>query len=207
VSIAETAMTGVRFSQAMAQANPIPLLLGGGLDSLKQGPPAATGNEFRDRWLGEQYEKGRWLTRTVEAGVLVVAPLFGELRAAQSTAEGGIAAAEATPAFEEGSFSIIDWTGYPANVPKPKGPLRVLVGEEYAAARAAANERNAAIRIEHGLQGSGLDIHEIQPVKFGGSPTDPANKMLLSAPEHTGPNGIHPRFWTPLLRFVTGSGG
>jgi toxin YxiD len=27
-------------------------------------------------------------------------------------------------------------------------------------------------------------IHEIKPVKFGGSPTDPANKIPLSRPDH-----------------------
>jgi hypothetical protein len=114
--------------------------------------------------------------------------------------------AEAAPTFAEGSFSVIDWTGYPASIPRPTGPLRVLTGEEYAAARALANETNAGIREANGLEGSGLHIHEIQPVKFGGSPTDMANKMLLPA-DHIGPNGVHPQFWTPLLKALTGGGG
>jgi len=112
--------------------------------------------------------------------------------------------ARAAATFEEGSFSIVDWTGYPAGMPRPTGPVRVLAGEEYAAARALANETNAGIRAANGLEGTGLHIHEIQPVKFGGSPTDPANKMLLPAAQHIGPGGVHPQFWTPLLRWVTG---
>jgi len=31
---------------------------------------------------------------------------------------------------------------------------------------------------------AGKQIHEIQPVKFGGSPTDPANKIALTPQEH-----------------------
>jgi hypothetical protein len=91
-------------------------------------------------------------------------------------------------------------------MPRPSGPFRVLEGEEYQTARRAANETNAAIRAEHGLEETGEHIHEIHPVKFGGSPTDPANKMLLPASEHIGPQGIHPQFWTPLLRSITGTG-
>jgi filamentous hemagglutinin len=80
----------------------------------------------------------------------------------------------------------------------------VIVGEEYAAARQAANEANAAIRVQHGLEGTGLHIHEIHPVKFGGSPVDPSNKMLLQAADHIGPNGVHTQFGTPLLRSIGG---
>ncbi|CAN5341070.1 hypothetical protein BH09MYX1_BH09MYX1_62160 [soil metagenome] len=128
-------------------------------------------------------------------------------RAAYDFASGYRLAAEAAPAFEEGAFSIINWKGYPAGMPRPTGPVNVLTGDAYAAARAAANETNAGIRAANGLEGSGLHIHEIQPVKFGGSPTDMANKMLLPAADHIGPNGVHPQFWTPLLRWATGGGG
>ena len=31
----------------------------------------------------------------------------------------------------------------------------------------------------------GLQIHEVHPVKFGGSPTDPANKIYLSPTAHS----------------------
>jgi hypothetical protein len=74
----------------------------------------------------------------------------------------------------------------------------ILSGEAYAAARATANEVNAAIRLANGLEGTGLQIHEIQPIKFGGPPTDLANKALLTEGEHIGANGVHAQFWTPL---------
>ena len=115
--------------------------------------------------------------------------------------------APATPAYPEGSFSIVDWTGYPEGMPRPTGPVRVISGDEYKAARALANKTNAEIRAASGLEGSDLQIHEIQPIKFGGSPTDPANKIILPSAQHIGPNGVHVRFWTPLLRAVGGGGG
>ena len=31
---------------------------------------------------------------------------------------------------------------------------------------------------------AGKHVHEIKPVKFGGSPTDPANKIALDPPDH-----------------------
>lgn len=52
-----------------------------------------------------------------------------------------------------------------------------------------------------------MHVHEIAPVKFGGSPTDPGNKVLLTAGEHVGRGGVHARFWTPLLRWIQGGGG
>ncbi len=88
----------------------------------------------------------------------------------------------------EGSFSITKrgWQGYPSNpnVPKPEGPFRLLQGAEQDAARNAANNANrAAHRADPSL--AGKQIHEIQPVKFGGSPTDAANKVPLTPQEHT----------------------
>ena len=114
--------------------------------------------------------------------------------------------AESAETFEEGAFSVSNWNGYPEGMPRPTGALRVLGGEEYAAARSAANEVNAGIRAANGLEGSGLQIHEIQPIKFGGSPTDMANKMLLPAADHVGSAGVHQQFWNPLLKWVQGGG-
>ena len=136
----------------------------------------------------------------------IVAPFLFGGGEARLGAEALIEAAEGAT-YAEGSFSVIDWTGYPEGMPRPDGALRVLSGDEYAAARALANETNAGIRAANGLEGSGLQIHEIQPVKFGGSPTDMANKMLLPTAEHIGPDGVHPQFWQPLLQWVTGGGG
>jgi RHS repeat-associated protein len=79
-----------------------------------------------------------------------------------------------------GEFSIIDWTGYPAGLPRPSGPFRILPASEYAEALAAKNAANGAIRRQLPLWSSAeLDWHEIQPVKFGGSPTDLSNKIPI----------------------------
>ena len=42
----------------------------------------------------------------------------------------------------------------------------------------------------------GKQIHEVHPVKFGGSPTDPVNKVPLSPREHA----QYTRFWNQLQR-------
>lgn len=66
----------------------------------------------------------------------------------------------------DGSFSIIDWSGYPASLPRPPGPFRLLEGAEYAAARRAANQANKVIhQTTPGI--GGLHIHEVHPVKWG----------------------------------------
>jgi len=101
--------------------------------------------------------------------------------------------------YPEGSFSIRDWEGYPEGVPKPEGPLRLLEGQEYNSARQAANQANRAM---HAADPSlaGKQIHEIKPVKFSGSPTDPANKIPLTRPQHTPVTN----WWNRLMRDQTG---
>ena len=101
-----------------------------------------------------------------------------------------------------GEFSIIDWSGYPAGLSRPTGPFRLLSGAELAEARAAANAANAAIRDELPLwTKAGLEWHEIQPVKFGGSPTDLANKIPLLKDFHRGE--VSP-WWRALQRQMEG---
>lgn len=106
---------------------------------------------------------------------------------------------EATEALEEGSFSITElgFQDYPEGVPRPEGPFRLLEGAEYDAARKAANKANRAIRKANPASLAGKEIHEIQPVKFGGSPTDAANKIPL-------PRDFHRRevtpWWNRLMR-------
>jgi filamentous hemagglutinin len=102
-------------------------------------------------------------------------------RGAVESLESGIPTASELP---PGSFSISDWSGYPAGVPRPQGPFRLVEGAEYDTARALAKKANAAIRRDQGLAGQAVDVHEIQPVKFGGSPTDPANKIIISRDLH-----------------------
>jgi RHS repeat-associated protein len=100
----------------------------------------------------------------------------------------------------DGSFSIIDWTGYPTNLPRPAGPFRILEGGEYAAARRAANRANQAMH-QADPSIAGMDIHEIHPVKFGGSPTDPSNKIVLRRPDHVPAT----TWWNQFLRDLRGN--
>jgi hypothetical protein len=81
-----------------------------------------------------------------------------------------------------GSFSICDWKGYPSGS-KPSGPFKILRDEEYETARKEANAINRAMhQADPSLKG--LEIHEIHPVKFGGSPIDPGNKIPVTRLEH-----------------------
>lgn len=91
-------------------------------------------------------------------------------------------------------FFIDDWTGYP-DAPKPDGPFRILEGTEYTDARNLANKTNANIhRNRPDLKGT--QIHEMHPVKLGGSPTDIDNKIALSPKEHA----KYTAFWNKVLR-------
>ncbi|WP_428897783.1 hemagglutinin repeat-containing protein [Parelusimicrobium proximum] len=97
--------------------------------------------------------------------------------------------------YPEGSFSIIKWDGYPEGAIKPTGPFRILEGAEYQAARDSANQMNRIIHNTHPWT-KGLDLHEIHPVKFGGSPTDVANKIAITRQEHNAYNA----FWRNIQR-------
>jgi len=44
--------------------------------------------------------------------------------------------------------------------------------------------RNTEIRLRDRQQFAGKEIFEIKPVILGGSPTDPANKALLTRQQH-----------------------
>jgi hypothetical protein len=104
------------------------------------------------------------------------------------------APAVAEGSYAEGSFSIIDWSGYPeGGVPRPSGPFRLLEGGEYTAARDLADKTNRAMHnADPNLRG--LHIHEINPIKFGGSPTDPLNKIPLEPPVHR----LYNTFWSKM---------
>ncbi|MGE3467927.1 MAG: RHS repeat domain-containing protein [Pyrinomonadaceae bacterium] len=98
------------------------------------------------------------------------------------------------PSYPPGSFSIVDWAGYPAG-PRPTGPFRLIEGAEYDTARSLANAANKQLHANNpGLKG--LQIHEIHPVKFGGSPTNAANKIPLDPASHRQFN----TFWDSLRR-------
>lgn len=110
---------------------------------------------------------------------------------------------EAQPAVAvdppSGSFSISDWTGYPALVSKPEGPFIRLESTEYTAARNAADKANRTIRRKQGLVRQSVDVHEIKPVKFGGSPVDASNKVVLPREVHQ--QQITP-WWNKLLKDI-----
>jgi hypothetical protein len=84
----------------------------------------------------------------------------------------------------EGTFSISDWGEYPEELAKPKGPFRLLSGSEYDEARTLASQTNRQLRAANPKFFKGLEIHEIHPVKFGGSPTDLANKVFIDSKFH-----------------------
>jgi hypothetical protein len=111
------------------------------------------------------------------------------------------AKAARAPRALRGEFSIVDWSGYPVGIPRPRGPMRLLAGEEYDVARAAANRANAQLRRANPERYRGKHIHEIHPVKFCGNPTDPANKIALTPQEHYRLN----EFWRRHQRYATGS--
>ena len=98
---------------------------------------------------------------------------------------------------------IADWSGYPESLLKPTGPFNLLSGDEYAAARAAANSANRALRAEADGGLDGLQIHEIQPVKWGGDPTDIANKLAIPPELHYEVTA----WWNALQRALEAGGG
>lgn len=108
------------------------------------------------------------------------------------------AEARAAKWLKAGRFSIRSWDGYPSWAVWPTGPFRLISGAEYDEARRAANTANAALRKANPDMYSGKQIHEIHPVKFGGSPTDPANKVALTPAEHAQLTN----FWNQLMRDV-----
>ena len=99
---------------------------------------------------------------------------------------------------EPGDFSISDWTDYPEGVPRPAGPFNLLFGDAYDAARSAANAANRGLHLSDPGTYGGMDIHENQPVKFGGSPTDLENKIPLPRSKHS----LCTNWWNALQRGI-----
>jgi hypothetical protein len=66
------------------------------------------------------------------------------------------------------------WGQFPAGVPRPSGPINLIDGAAYYAARQAADRMNGVLRRHakrwYGNPLRGQEIHEIVSVKFGGSP-------------------------------------
>ena len=94
----------------------------------------------------------------------------------------------------------IHWEGYPDGS-KPEPPFRLVEGEEYDNNRKLANAANAKLHNEDPSL-DGLQVHEVKPVKFGGSPDEPGNKIFLTPEEHQ----EYTRFWNNELRRLGESG-
>jgi len=131
----------------------------------------------------------------LEAGAQVAFGLFAKIASLGKGANSGV------NVVKPGEFLIVDWAGYPAGVPKPTGPFQLLEGAEYNAARDAANSANRTLRKDWNLVGKPVDIHEIQPVKFNGSPTNEANKIILDRSLHR--QEVTP-WWNSLQRAIEG---
>ncbi len=126
-------------------------------------------------WVGRMWNGGRWLQ-------------FGSLPPV-----------EGDHGPRDDVESLLDWDTYPENpsVPRPTGPFRLLEGEEYERAREAADAANRAMhRANPNMEG--LRIHEVHPVKWGGDPTDPANKVSLTPEEHR----AFTEWWNAQMRRV-----
>jgi hypothetical protein len=133
-----------------------------------------------------------------ESGAGTAATLAAIVLGSGEGVDGALETPAPVPKLPEGSFSIVDWTGYPAGLPQPSGPFRLLDSAEYQVARAEVNAANKALHTADPAKYAGKDIHEIHPVKFGGSPTNPANKVAL-------PRGQHSPFttwWNTLQRQI-----
>ena len=98
----------------------------------------------------------------------------------------------------DNSFYINNWEGYP-DAPRPKGPFRILEGDEYTNARKLANKTNRNLHKQN-PELDGLQIHEMHPVKFGGSPTNIDNKIALTPKEHA----KYTIFWNRKLKELKG---
>jgi hypothetical protein len=135
--------------------------------------------------------------------IAVQAPRATAIATEMSAAEVGLsvgavgATAKVASEIPQGSFSIFSWAGYPASLPKPTGIFRLLEGAEYDAARKAANAANRAMHKADPTL-AGKQIHEVKPVKFGGNPTEPANKIPLQPKEHTEIT----TWWNRLMRDI-----
>jgi RHS repeat-associated protein len=111
------------------------------------------------------------------------------------TASGGTSSGRTVPGsrhalakLPDGSFSIPTWYQelYPKRaLPLPRGPYRLLQGGAYDNALADKKAANAVYRDAREIRGIDFQVHEILPVKFGGSPTDPLNKVVLPTHVHS----------------------
>jgi hypothetical protein len=73
--------------------------------------------------------------------------------------------------------------------------FEIIDGDEYNTARKLADSTNANLHKQYSHL-DGLQIHEMHPVKFNGSPIDVDNKIALTPKEHA----KYTTFWNRILR-------
>lgn len=102
----------------------------------------------------------------------------------------------------DGTYSINDWTGYHEALPKPDPPFSLRTDADQILARKQADAANKVVRSDARAAGADnlkeMQVHEIKPVKHGGSPTGLDNKVLL-------PTEIHKEvtaWWGDIQRLV-----
>jgi toxin YxiD len=95
-----------------------------------------------------------------------------------------------------GRFKIISWDGYLGDI-KPDGPFLIIEGDEYIISRKQADRINAKLRKQNSKL-DGMQVHEINPVKFGGNPIDINNKIIMTTNEHI----LFTVFWNRLLNRI-----
>ena len=143
----------------------------------------------------------------VERGPRVPGPA-AVAEAADAGAAPALATEDAAVAnVRPGDFSIIDWSGFPEHpdIPKevlrPRSPVRIVSTEDNASARRLAEVLHKELRRKWGLVGKDVEIHDIQPLKFGGSPTDLSNKIVLDSEFHQQVSA----WWKKLQRDIESS--
>ena len=162
---------------------------------------AATGTAQSASSAYSAFSSGNNVAGTLNLGLTALNLGGGYLNANIGLGQAAQRAVESTVSLPEGSFSVRNWTGYPANLPKPTGPMRLLEtgSDQLISAQRAKAAINDELRQAFGLRSVNMDIHEIQPVKFGGSPTDLTNKILISRDLH---QQVVTPFWNQLQQQI-----
>ncbi|MEY8382258.1 hypothetical protein AALG83_03720 [Christensenellaceae bacterium 44-20] len=86
-------------------------------------------------------------------------------------------------------FKIVQWDDYPDDIvpmPDQNKAWVLLEDDNYQNARKQANKANRAFRKGDSdyFSKNNIEIHEIEPVKFGGDPISPNNKVGIQASAH-----------------------
>ena len=86
-------------------------------------------------------------------------------------------------------FKIAQWDDYPDDIvpmPDQNKTWQLLEDDNYQNARKQANKANRELRKgDPGYyKNNNIEIHEVEPVKFGGDPASPKNKVGIQAGAH-----------------------